>query len=168
MKLLLFLITWLAPSVSMPVCFAVLHAGASLSPHRSSCSKHPTWLSAGSDGRYPTLSTSSSSTPSLVRPPPTWPASAPTRPLFQLWPYNTSFISLPPPGRTFNDLNQYPVFPWVITNYESEELDLTLPSNFRDLSKVRPSHSSSSLSCCLMCVFWTVLNWLKSILLQCE
>uniref|UniRef100_A0A8C3IW40 LPS responsive beige-like anchor protein n=1 Tax=Chrysemys picta bellii TaxID=8478 RepID=A0A8C3IW40_CHRPI len=39
-------------------------------------------------------------------------------------------------GRTYNDLNQYPVFPWVITNYESEELDLTLPSNFRDLSKV--------------------------------
>ncbi|XP_074010765.1 lipopolysaccharide-responsive and beige-like anchor protein isoform X1 [Numenius arquata] len=38
-------------------------------------------------------------------------------------------------GRTYNDLNQYPVFPWVITNYESEELDLTLPSNFRDLSK---------------------------------
>ncbi|XP_037621281.1 lipopolysaccharide-responsive and beige-like anchor protein isoform X5 [Sebastes umbrosus] len=38
-------------------------------------------------------------------------------------------------GRTYNDLNQYPVFPWVITNYDSEELDLTLPSNFRDLSK---------------------------------
>uniref|UniRef100_A0AAQ6AJJ4 Neurobeachin n=1 Tax=Amphiprion ocellaris TaxID=80972 RepID=A0AAQ6AJJ4_AMPOC len=38
-------------------------------------------------------------------------------------------------GRTFNDLNQYPVFPWVITNYDSTELDLTLPSNFRDLSK---------------------------------
>ncbi|XP_051822312.1 lipopolysaccharide-responsive and beige-like anchor protein [Antechinus flavipes] len=38
-------------------------------------------------------------------------------------------------GRTYNDLNQYPVFPWVLTNYESEELDLTLPSNFRDLSK---------------------------------
>ncbi|XP_007902212.1 lipopolysaccharide-responsive and beige-like anchor protein isoform X1 [Callorhinchus milii] len=38
-------------------------------------------------------------------------------------------------GRTYSDLNQYPVFPWVITNYESEELDLTLPSNFRDLSK---------------------------------
>ncbi|XP_074849294.1 lipopolysaccharide-responsive and beige-like anchor protein isoform X3 [Carettochelys insculpta] len=38
-------------------------------------------------------------------------------------------------GRTYNDVNQYPVFPWVITNYESEELDLTLPSNFRDLSK---------------------------------
>uniref|UniRef100_A0A8C4KSV0 LPS responsive beige-like anchor protein n=1 Tax=Equus asinus asinus TaxID=83772 RepID=A0A8C4KSV0_EQUAS len=38
-------------------------------------------------------------------------------------------------GRSYNDLNQYPVFPWVITNFESEELDLTLPSNFRDLSK---------------------------------
>lgn len=95
-------------------------------------------------------------------------ASAPTRQSFQLWPYYTYFISLPPPGRTFNDLNQYPVFPWVITNYESEELDLTLPSNFRDLSKVRPWHSSSSVSCCLICVFWTVLSWLKSILLQCE
>lgn len=38
-------------------------------------------------------------------------------------------------GRTFNDLTQYPVFPWVISNYESEELDLSDPRNFRDLSK---------------------------------
>jgi hypothetical protein len=38
-------------------------------------------------------------------------------------------------GRTFNDLTQYPVFPWVISNYNSEELDLTDPNNFRDLSK---------------------------------
>ncbi|XP_041483642.1 neurobeachin-like [Lytechinus variegatus] len=38
-------------------------------------------------------------------------------------------------GRTYNDLNQYPIFPWVLTNYESPELDLTLPSNYRDLSK---------------------------------
>nr|CAB3264214.1 neurobeachin [Phallusia mammillata] len=38
-------------------------------------------------------------------------------------------------GRTFNDLNQYPVFPWVISNYEANELDLSLPSNYRDLSK---------------------------------
>ncbi|XP_038548624.1 LOW QUALITY PROTEIN: neurobeachin [Micropterus salmoides] len=38
-------------------------------------------------------------------------------------------------GRTYNDLNQYPVFPWVITNYDAEQLDLTLPGNFRDLSK---------------------------------
>ncbi|CAD5116250.1 DgyrCDS5159 [Dimorphilus gyrociliatus] len=38
-------------------------------------------------------------------------------------------------GRTYNDLNQYPVFPWVIVNYESNELDLSLPSNYRDLSR---------------------------------
>ena len=38
-------------------------------------------------------------------------------------------------GRTYNDLNQYPVFPWVITNYDSQELDLSSPNNFRDLSK---------------------------------
>ncbi|XP_020714689.1 neurobeachin isoform X9 [Ceratitis capitata] len=38
-------------------------------------------------------------------------------------------------GRTYNDLNQYPVFPWVLTNYDTKELDLSLPSNYRDLSK---------------------------------
>lgn len=38
-------------------------------------------------------------------------------------------------GRTFNDLTQYPVFPWVISNYTSDELDLTDPSNFRNLKK---------------------------------
>lgn len=41
------------------------------------------------------------------------------------------------PGRTYNDLNQYPVFPWVLTNYDTKDLDLSLPSNYRDLSKVR-------------------------------
>ncbi|KAK7734740.1 Beige protein-like 1 [Cytospora paraplurivora] len=38
-------------------------------------------------------------------------------------------------GRTFNDLTQYPVFPWVIADYTSDELDLTNPASFRDLSK---------------------------------
>ncbi|CAG2161448.1 unnamed protein product [Oppiella nova] len=38
-------------------------------------------------------------------------------------------------GRTYQDLNQYPVFPWILTNYESSELDLAQPTNFRDLSK---------------------------------
>ena len=38
-------------------------------------------------------------------------------------------------GRTFNDLTQYPVFPWVIADYTSDELDLTDPRSFRDLSK---------------------------------
>lgn len=38
-------------------------------------------------------------------------------------------------GRTFNDLTQYPVFPWVLADYRSEELDLSDPRTFRDLSK---------------------------------
>lgn len=38
-------------------------------------------------------------------------------------------------GRTYQDLNQYPVFPWILTNYDSPELDLSQPTNFRDLSK---------------------------------
>jgi hypothetical protein len=38
-------------------------------------------------------------------------------------------------GRTFNDLTQYPVFPWVLADYTSEELDLDDPASYRDLSK---------------------------------
>nr|XP_057936358.1 neurobeachin-like isoform X2 [Doryrhamphus excisus] len=38
-------------------------------------------------------------------------------------------------GRTYNDLSQYPIFPWVLASYDAEELDLTLSANFRDLSK---------------------------------
>jgi len=38
-------------------------------------------------------------------------------------------------GRSFNDLTQYPVFPWVITDYSSDTLDLNDPSVYRDLSK---------------------------------
>lgn len=38
-------------------------------------------------------------------------------------------------GRTFNDLTQYPVFPWILADYTSEDLDLEDPATFRDLSK---------------------------------
>ncbi|KAK8860227.1 hypothetical protein M9Y10_011892 [Tritrichomonas musculus] len=38
-------------------------------------------------------------------------------------------------GRSTNDLSQYPVFPWIISDYESEELDLNNPAVYRDLSK---------------------------------
>ena len=40
-------------------------------------------------------------------------------------------------GRSFCDLNQYPVFPWVLTNYEADSLDLTDPKIYRNLSKVK-------------------------------
>ncbi len=38
-------------------------------------------------------------------------------------------------GRTFADLTQYPVFPWVITEYEGQDIDLSDPSVYRDLTK---------------------------------
>lgn len=38
-------------------------------------------------------------------------------------------------GRTFNDLTQYPVFPWILADYTSDDLDLEDPATFRDLSK---------------------------------
>ncbi|CAH1778819.1 unnamed protein product, partial [Owenia fusiformis] len=37
--------------------------------------------------------------------------------------------------RSFNDLTQYPVFPWVVADQTSETLDLSNPATFRDLSK---------------------------------
>ncbi|KAK3694287.1 hypothetical protein B0T22DRAFT_369668 [Podospora appendiculata] len=46
-------------------------------------------------------------------------------------------------GRTFNDLTQYPVFPWVLADYTSDELDLTNPATFRDLSKPMGAQSAS-------------------------
>lgn len=38
-------------------------------------------------------------------------------------------------GRTYNDLTQWPVFPWVIADYKSATLDLNNPATYRDLSK---------------------------------
>ena len=32
-------------------------------------------------------------------------------------------------------MSQYPVFPWILANYTSEQLDLQDPANYRDLSK---------------------------------
>ncbi|KAM7222868.1 beige protein 1 [Rhypophila decipiens] len=46
-------------------------------------------------------------------------------------------------GRTFNDLTQYPVFPWVLADYTSEELDLNNPATFRDLSKPMGAQTAS-------------------------
>jgi Beige/BEACH domain/PH domain associated with Beige/BEACH len=38
-------------------------------------------------------------------------------------------------GRSYNDLTQYPIFPWVLADYTSEKLDINKASSFRDLSK---------------------------------
>lgn len=38
-------------------------------------------------------------------------------------------------GRGYSDLTQYPVFPWVLADYESDALDLLDPKTFRKLDK---------------------------------
>lgn len=38
-------------------------------------------------------------------------------------------------GRSYNDLMQYPVFPFILSNYTAESLDLNSTGSFRDLSK---------------------------------
>ncbi|KAJ2847470.1 hypothetical protein IWW36_003842, partial [Coemansia brasiliensis] len=38
-------------------------------------------------------------------------------------------------GRSYNDLSQYPVFPWVIRDYTSKWLDLSNSKTYRDLSR---------------------------------
>lgn len=49
-------------------------------------------------------------------------------------------------GRTFNDLTQYPVFPWILADYTSEDLDLEDPVTFRDLSKPMGAQTQSRVS----------------------
>jgi hypothetical protein len=39
-------------------------------------------------------------------------------------------------GRSFCDLTQWPIMPWVLCDYKSPKLDLTDSSVYRDLSKV--------------------------------
>jgi WD40 repeat protein len=38
-------------------------------------------------------------------------------------------------GRSFNDISQYPVFPWVLADFKSDWLDFNDPATFRDLSR---------------------------------
>lgn len=48
-------------------------------------------------------------------------------------------------GRTFNDLTQYPIFPWVLSNYVDNTIDLLDPKNYRDLTK--PMGAQSEKRC---------------------
>jgi len=42
-----------------------------------------------------------------------------------------NFIS----NRSFNDPSQYPIFPWLLSNYKFADLDLNKKNNYRDLTK---------------------------------
>ncbi len=56
------------------------------------------------------------------------------RPLVHHLHPHTSFVSSFR-NRSFGDLTQYPVFPWVISNYHSININLDDPMVYRDLSK---------------------------------
>ena len=49
-------------------------------------------------------------------------------------------------GRTYNDLSQYPVFPWILQDYTSPQLDLSDPNVYRDLSKPIAAHGEERLA----------------------
>ncbi|KAG7271513.1 hypothetical protein CRUP_007502, partial [Coryphaenoides rupestris] len=49
-------------------------------------------------------------------------------------------------GRSYNDLMQYPVFPWVLADYDSQELDLNNPATFRNLSKPMGAQTDDRLT----------------------
>ncbi|RHY92901.1 hypothetical protein DYB35_001148, partial [Aphanomyces astaci] len=38
-------------------------------------------------------------------------------------------------ARSYNDITQYPIFPWVLSDYASAQLDLEDPATFRDFTK---------------------------------
>lgn len=48
-------------------------------------------------------------------------------------------------GRSYNDLMQYPVFPWILSDYDSEELDLTDCRTFRDFGRPMGAQSPDRL-----------------------
>ncbi|KAA8497357.1 BEACH domain-containing protein lvsF [Porphyridium purpureum] len=48
--------------------------------------------------------------------------------------------------RSFANLAQYPVFPWVLSDYESEELNLDDPKVYRDLSLSTPALDAARLA----------------------
>ncbi|KAL7716160.1 Beige/BEACH domain containing protein [Entamoeba marina] len=41
-------------------------------------------------------------------------------------------------SRSYHDLTQYPVFPWILQDYTKDRIDLTDPKSFRDLGKPIP------------------------------
>lgn len=61
-------------------------------------------------------------------------------------------------GRSFNDLAQWPVFPWVLRDYSSAHLDLASREVFRDLSKpmgaLTPARLEVFRQRCVLQAYW--------------
>lgn len=48
-------------------------------------------------------------------------------------------------GRSYNDLMQYPIFPWILADYDSPEVDFNDPATFRDFTKPMGAQSPDRL-----------------------
>ena len=44
-------------------------------------------------------------------------------------------------GRSFNDLTQWPVFPWILADYTSHSIDLSDPNTYRQVHRRRQTTS---------------------------
>ena len=51
-------------------------------------------------------------------------------------------------GRSFHDISQYPVFPWILKEYGKSEIDLNDPSVYRDLSIPMGAMNEKRLATC--------------------
>ena len=59
-------------------------------------------------------------------------------------------------SRSYNDLNQYPVFPWILKDYTSPVLNLSNPDVFRDLSiPIGAIHPDGLRECTRRYALWT-------------
>jgi len=52
-------------------------------------------------------------------------------------------------SRSFNDISQYPIFPWTIINFKDKNIDLNKISNFRDLNKPINAINKEKLEYCI-------------------
>lgn len=50
-------------------------------------------------------------------------------------------------GRTFNDLMQYPIFPYILADYTSASLNLADSATFRQACRLTWHHTSGSACC---------------------
>lgn len=53
-------------------------------------------------------------------------------------------------GRSFNDLTQWPIFPWILADYTSAILDLSDPSTYRQVKRP-PNLCLRDLASVLLC-----------------
>lgn len=59
-------------------------------------------------------------------------------------------------GRSYNDLNQYPIFPWILKDYQSDFLNLSNPDVYRDLSiPIGAIHPDGLRECTRRYALWT-------------